>query len=121
MWPAARAEAYHGEFFDIVCECGTAIIRFRVNRRSSTLSLTTVLFFIAAMITLGFADFATKQTSGRISPALGTWIYAATAMVPALLWTLWTRAHAPLLVTRAGIQWSVLTGLAFGVFAGILF
>ena len=47
------------------------------------MSLTTVLLFIAAMITLGFADFATKQTAGRISPALATLIYAATATVPA--------------------------------------
>jgi drug/metabolite transporter (DMT)-like permease len=86
-----------------------------------TLLLTTVLFFIAAMATLGFADFATKQTSGRITPALGTLIYAATATLPALLWTIWTRAHAPLLVTRAGTMWAMLTGLAFGIFAGILF
>jgi uncharacterized membrane protein len=85
------------------------------------MSLTTVLFFIAAMVTLGFADFATKQTSGRISPALGTLIYAAAAMVPALIWTIWSRAQAPLLVTRMGGMWAVLTGLAFGVFAGILF
>ena len=83
--------------------------------------LTTLLFFIAGMLTLGFADFATKQTSGRISPALGTLIYAASAMVPALVWTIWSRAHAPLLVTRAGSMWAVLTGLAFGIFAGILF
>ena len=85
------------------------------------MSLTTWLFFIAGMLTLGFADFATKQTSGRISPALGTLIYAASATVPALIWTLWIRAHGPLLVTRAGGMWAVLTGLAFGVFAGILF
>ena len=85
------------------------------------MNLATVLFFVAAMVTLGFADFATKQTSGRISPALGTLIYAATAMVPAFFWTMWTRAHGPILVTRPGIQWAVLTGLAFGVFAGILF
>jgi bacterial/archaeal transporter family protein len=85
------------------------------------MSLTTVLFFIAAMITLGFADFATKQTSGRISPAFGTLIYAASAMVPALIWTVWSRADGPLLVTRLGVTWSVLTGLAFGVFAGLLF
>jgi uncharacterized membrane protein len=73
------------------------------------------------MATLGFADFATKQTSGRISPALGTLIYAASAMIPALVWTIWTRAHEPLLVTREGSMWAVLTGLAFGIFAGILF
>jgi len=85
------------------------------------MSPTTLLLFIAGMATLGFADFATKQTSGRISPALGTLIYAASAMLPALVWTLWTRAHAPLHLTRAGGMWAVATGLAFGVFAGILF
>ena len=85
------------------------------------MSFTVVFLFIAAMVTLGFADFATKQTSGRISPALGTLIYAMAATLPAMIWTLWTRAQAPLLVTRAGVQWAVLTGLAFGVFAGILF
>jgi len=73
------------------------------------------------MITLGFADFATKQASGRISPALGTLIYAATAMVPALAWTILTRVQTPLVVTRAGILWAMATGLAFGVFAGLLF
>ena len=82
---------------------------------------TTLLLFIAGMVTLGFADFATKQASGRISPALGTLIYAVSAMVPALIWTIWTRAHAPLVVTRPGVGWAVATGLAFGVFAGLLF
>jgi drug/metabolite transporter (DMT)-like permease len=85
------------------------------------MSYSTLLLFIAAMATLGFADFATKQTSGRISPALGTLIYATSATLPALAWTLWTRAHTPLLVTRLGGFWAVMTGLAFGVFAGILF
>ncbi|HLQ76854.1 MAG TPA: hypothetical protein VK210_05845 [Terriglobia bacterium] len=83
--------------------------------------LTTVLFFIAAMVSLGFADFATKQTSGRISPALGMLIYAATATGLGLIWTIWSRAHAPLLVTGLGSMWAVLTGLAFGIFAAILF
>ena len=50
------------------------------------MSLITVLLFIVAMATLGFADFATRQTAGRISPALGTLIYAATATLPALIW-----------------------------------
>jgi uncharacterized membrane protein len=85
------------------------------------MSPATILFFLAAMATLGFADFATRQTAGRISPALGTLIYAATATVPALIWTIWSRAQGPLVVTRAGVMWSVMTGLAFGIFAGILF
>ncbi len=81
----------------------------------------TLLLFIASMATLGFADFATKQASGRITPAAGTLVYAASAMVPALVWTLWTRAHSPLVITRAGVGWAVATGLAFGIFAGQLF
>ena len=85
------------------------------------MSLATLLLFVTSMATLGFADFATKQASGRISPALGTLIYAASAMAPALVWTIWMRAHAPLVVTRAGALWAVATGLAFGVFAGLLF
>ena len=85
------------------------------------MSLTTLLLFIASMLTLGFADFATKQASGRISPALGTLMYAAATILPALIWTIWTRAQGPLVVTRTGALWSVATGLAFGVFAGLLF
>ncbi|HET9220604.1 MAG TPA: EamA family transporter [Terriglobia bacterium] len=83
------------------------------------MSFATLVLFIASMLTLGFADFATKQASGRVSPALGTLIYAATAMVPALAWTIWTRTS--LVVSRSGVLWAVATGLAFGVFAGQLF
>jgi drug/metabolite transporter (DMT)-like permease len=92
-----------------------------VNRRNPKMSLITVLLFIVAMATLGFADFATRQTAGRISPALGTLIYAATATLPALIWTIWSRSQAPLLLTRVGVMWAMLTGLAFGIFAGLLF
>jgi uncharacterized membrane protein len=83
--------------------------------------LATLLLFLASMATLGFADFATKQASGRISPALGTLIYAASAMIPALAWTIWTGAHGPFIITRAGVLWAMATGIAFGVFAGLLF
>jgi len=85
------------------------------------MSVSTVLLFIAAMISLGFADFATKQTSGRISPALAMFIYAATATVLGLTWTLWSRAQATLLMSRIGGIWAMLTGLSFGIFAAILF
>src|SRR5262245_18841814 len=87
----------------------------------SKLTLATPLLFIAAMLVLGFADFSVKRASGRISPSLGTLIYAAATVFPPLLWTAWTRAYQPLLVTREGVLWSVATGLAFGAFAGILF
>lgn len=85
------------------------------------LSATTLFLFLAGMAVLGFADFAIKQTSGKISPALGTLIYAVVAILPPLLWTLWTRAHEPLLITREGAMWAAVTGIAFGVFTGIMF
>ncbi len=85
------------------------------------LSATTLFLFLAGMAVLGFADFAIKQTSGKISPALGTLIYAVVAILPPLVWTLWTRAHEPLLISRDGMMWSAITGIAFGVFTGIMF
>lgn len=85
------------------------------------LSPTTILIFIAGMLVLGFADFSIKQTSGKISPSLGTVIYALFAILPPLLWFLWTRAHEPLTVSRDGVMWSVITGLSFGIFTGLVF
>lgn len=85
------------------------------------LSATTIFFFLAGMVVLGFADFAIKQTSGKISPALGTLIYAVVAILPPLIWTLWTRTHEPLLITQDGATWAAITGIAFGVFTGIMF
>jgi uncharacterized membrane protein len=85
------------------------------------LSTTTIFFFLAGMAVLGFADFSIKQSSGKISPSLGTFIYAVVAILPPLIWTIWTRLHEPLLVTPEGALWAILTGLAFGIFTGILF
>jgi hypothetical protein len=73
------------------------------------------------MAALGFADMAIKQTAGKITPALGTLVYAAVAIVPPLLWLLWTRMHETVLVTREGLVWAGFTGLAFGIFTGLLF
>ena len=80
-----------------------------------------LIFFIAAILVLGFADFAIKQGSGRISPPLGTLIYAASATLLALVWTIWSRGQQPLQFTREGVLWSMATGLAFSIFTGIAF
>ncbi len=85
------------------------------------MSATTVLLFIIQMCILALADFSIKQTAGKITPSLATLIYAAVTTVPPLVWVLWTRAHEPLMFTRDGVLWSILTGLAFGVFTGLLF
>ncbi len=89
--------------------------------RKRPLSFLTILIAVAAMFIIALADFSIKQAAGKISPSLGALIYGIVAVVPPLLWVLWTRTQEPLMVTRDGVLWSVVTGLAFGVFTGILF
>ncbi len=74
-----------------------------------------------AMGVIALADFCIKQSSGRISPSLGTLIYAVTTIAIPLVWTLWTRANGGLLVTQDGVLWSIGTGIAFSVFTGMIF
>ncbi len=81
----------------------------------------TVILFVVAMIILASADFSIRETAGKITPALGTLIYATVACLPPLIWVLWTRSREPLIWSRDGVLWSVATGLAFGVFTGMLF
>jgi uncharacterized membrane protein len=73
------------------------------------------------MIILALADFCIKQSAGRISPSLGTLIYAVATIAIPLVWTLWAKANGGLDFTRDGILWSVGTGLAFSTFAGLMF
>lgn len=73
------------------------------------------------MIILALADFCIKQSAGKISPSLGTLIYAVTTIAIPLLWTLWVKANGGLDFTRDGILWSVGTGIAFSTFAGLMF
>ncbi len=89
--------------------------------RRSGLTTTTIILFIIEMFILALADFSIKQTAGKISPSLGTLIYGFVAVLPPLIWTIWTFTHEPLMVTRDGVLWSMLTGLSFGVFTGLLF
>ncbi len=85
------------------------------------MSPTTVALVIAAMFIIALADFSIKQSAGKISPSLGTLIYAMVTVIPPLVWVLWTRAHEPLMLTRDGVIWSIVTGLSFGVFTGLIF
>ncbi len=82
---------------------------------------TTVVLFIVEMFILALADFSIKQTAGKITPSLGTLIYAIVTVIPPTIWVLWTRAHEPLMFTRDGVLWSIVTGISFGVFTGLLF
>jgi uncharacterized membrane protein len=85
------------------------------------LSTTTAVLAFAAMIILAVADFSTKQSAGKISPSLGTLIYAATTVAIPLVWTIWSNANGGVQVSRDGVIWSIVTGLSFSLFTGTMF
>ncbi len=73
------------------------------------------------MFLLALADFCIKQSSSKISPSLGTLIYAVTTVAIPLVWTLWARSNGALQITRDGVLWSIGTGITFSLFTGLLF
>ena len=85
------------------------------------MSTTTVALAVVAMGIIALADLSTKQSAGKISPSLGTLIYAVTTIAIPLVWTLWTRAHGGLQVTRDGVLWSIAVGISFSIFTGLMF
>ena len=85
------------------------------------MSSTTWLLAIAAMGIIALADFSTKQSAGKISPSLGTLIYAVTTIAIPLVWTLWTRSNGGLEITREGVLWSMAVGVCFSLFTGLMF
>ena len=82
---------------------------------------TTWVLGIAAMGIIAFADLSTKQSAGKISPSLGTLIYAVTTIAIPLVWTLWTSSNGGLQITREGVLWSLSVGVCFSVFTGLMF
>jgi uncharacterized membrane protein len=85
------------------------------------LSTTTVALAVVAMAIIALADLSTKQSAGKISPSLGTLIYAVTTIAIPLVWTLWTRANGGLQITRDGVLWSIAVGVCFSIFTGLMF
>jgi uncharacterized membrane protein len=81
----------------------------------------TILLAIAAMGIIALADLSTKQSAGKISPSIGTLIYAVTTIAIPLAWTLWTRANGGLQFTRDGVLWSIAVGICFSIFTGLMF
>jgi drug/metabolite transporter (DMT)-like permease len=81
----------------------------------------TLLLLILAMGVLAMADFSVKEASGKISPSLGTLIYALTASSVALVWVFWSRSQEPLFMTSWGLVWSIATGVTFGTLVVLLF
>jgi uncharacterized membrane protein len=85
------------------------------------LSTTTIVLAIVAMAIIALADLSTKQSAGKISPSLGTLIYAVTTIAIPLAWTVWTRANGGLQITRDGVLWSIAVGISFSIFTGLMF
>lgn len=85
------------------------------------MSATTIGLAITAMVIIAFADVSIKQSAGKISPSLGTLIYAVTTIAIPLVWTLWTSWNTGLQITRDGVLWSTATGIAFSIFTGLMF
>ncbi len=85
------------------------------------MSTPTVVLAIVAMVIIALADLSTKQSAGKISPSLGTLIYAVTTIAIPLAWTVWTRANGGLQITRDGVLWSISVGVCFSIFTGLMF
>jgi len=76
---------------------------------------------VVGMVLVALADFSIRQSAGRISPSLGAFIYAISALAVLGGWALWARARGDLEATSAGVVWSIGTGLFFGAFTGVMF
>ena len=85
------------------------------------MSTITIVLAIIAMGIIALADVSIKQSAGKISPSLGTLIYAVTTIAIPLAWTIWTKLTGELQVTTDGIIWSMATGIAFSLFTGLMF
>ena len=85
------------------------------------MSTPTWVLAVAAMGIIALADFSTRQSGGKISPSLGTLIYAVTAIAVPLVWTLVTRSDGGLLISREGVLWSMAVGVCFSIFTGLMF
>lgn len=71
-------------------------------------------FALACSVGLAAADFFVKLASTRISTSLGMFIYGATTFVVGLAWVSYVKITGqPLLITRAGLLYSLLVGIAF--------
>ncbi len=85
------------------------------------MSLATIGLMVATMVGLALADFSIKQGSGRISPAVGTLLYAVAALALPVGWTIITAVRGEIVLTRDGALWALATGLAFSAVTGLLF
>jgi uncharacterized membrane protein len=85
------------------------------------LATTTWVLALVSMGIIALADFSTRQSAGKISPSLGTLIYAVTTIAIPLIWTLWTRSNGGLQITGEGVLWSMGVGVCFSLFTGLMF
>lgn len=71
-------------------------------------------YALVCSIFLASADFFVKLASNRISSSMGMLIYGATTFTVGLIWVGFLKlTKQPLLVTQAGLLYSIAVGVAF--------
>lgn len=79
-------------------------------------------FALACSVFLAAADFFIKLASNKISASMGMFVYGATTFTVGLIWISYLKLTSqPLLVTRSGLIYSILVGLAFSTVTILLY
>jgi len=81
-----------------------------------------ILYALVCSVFLATADFFVKLASSKISASMGMFIYGATTFIFGLAWVGYLKfTGQPLLVTRAGLLYSLGVGLAFSCVTLLLY
>jgi len=79
-------------------------------------------YALVCSIFLASADFFVKLASNKISASVGMFIYGATTFIFGLAWVSYLKITGqPLLITRAGLIYSLAVGVAFSLVTMLLY
>jgi uncharacterized membrane protein len=71
-------------------------------------------YALLCSLVLASADFFVKLASNKISASMGMFIYGVTTFAVGLIWVSYLKiTKQPLLITRPGLLYSIVVGLAF--------
>jgi len=79
-------------------------------------------YALLCSIFLASADFFLKLASNKISASMGMFVYGATTFIIGLVWVGYLKlTKQPLLITQAGLLYSIAVGVAFGTVTILLY
>jgi bacterial/archaeal transporter family protein len=79
-------------------------------------------YALACSIFLAGADFFVKLAANKISSSMGMFVYGATTFLVGLLWVGYLKVtDQPLLITPAGLLYSIAVGLSFSFVTILLY